>query len=156
MRAWTLWHRVLDEVPLADGRTKYLSPCHHWNSEGYVNRPGAGLQARVPSDEAFCMLCDQADNASGSAAAPATWTAMRAPRRDGVEQVHLLRDRAWHLIADGGPVEAVEMGTLFLTECGWWIESGRVRSQGTGGPRSPVCEACVRFVDARATGNLEL
>jgi hypothetical protein len=144
MRAWTLWHRILDEIQLPDGRRKYLSPCHHWNNEKYVDSGSRRIQDTVPQGE-YCFLCDQADGKGSSGHSSGRWHSVVAPWGGEESRLHLRRDRTWHLAADGDAVEAAELGSMYLTECGWWIERARVQAEGSGGERSPICEACVRF-----------
>lgn len=155
MRAWTLWHRILDEIRLPDGRTKYMSPCHHWNSEAYVNGGDRRIQETVPRAE-FCWLCDRAEGGVSSGRTSSAWASIVAPWGNDGDRLHLRSDRTWHRAADDDAVEATKLGSVYLTECGWWVESSRVRASRAGSERSPVCEACVRFVRARTSGQREI
>ena len=124
------------------------------NNEAYVDSGERRLQATVPRDE-YCSLCDRADDGASRQASGA-WSAVMAPWEDTLERLHLRRDRTWHLAADSDAVEAVQLGSMFLTEWSWWIEQPRVRAEGSGDARGPICDACIRFVRARSTGQQDI
>ena len=147
MHAWTLWHRILDEVASKDGKRRYLSPCHRWNNEHYVDSGSRRIQVTVPLDQ-YCSLCDQAESRATTAQS-GPWRSVRSVWADAGMRLHLCRDRTWHLAVGDDSVEAANLGTMYLTECGWWIEGGRVHAGGASEPPSPICEQCVRFVRGR-------
>ena len=148
MHAWTLWHLVIDEVRSSAGRRRFLSACHHWNSEEFVDTGGRRLQPKPPEGE-YCSLCQQVegrtDRSSGG-----RWHSVLAPW-DGEDQLHIRRDETWHLVEDRGPFQAPGMGTVYMTECGWWVEAERMRPDGHGEARSRVCKQCIRFRTSAAS-----
>jgi len=147
MHAWTLWHRILDEVVSATGSKRYLSPCHRWNNDHYVDSGDRRIQTAVPPGQ-YCYLCDQAESRT-RAPMSGPWRSVKALWADAGVRLHLCRERTWHLAVGDDSVEATALGTMYLTECGWWIEGSRIHAEGTGEPPSPICDQCVRFVRAR-------
>jgi hypothetical protein len=152
MHAWTLWHLVVDETALPDGRRRFLSACHRWNSEEFVDTGSRRIQPTVDPKQ-YCSLCDRADE-RGRASASGTWHSVLAPW-SGREQLHLRRDRAWHLVEGGALLQAAELGAVYLTECGWWIEGPRISHEGSAGARSPICDSCVSFARSDASESAE-
>ena len=142
MHAWTLWHLVIDEVRSSAGRRRFLSACHHWNSEGFVDTGSRRLQPKPPEGE-YCFLCEQAEGRTDRSSS-GSWHSVLAPW-DGEEQLHIRRDETWHLVEDRESFQAPGMGTVYMTECGWWVEAERMRPDGHGGARSRVCKQCIRF-----------
>jgi len=152
MHAWTLWHLIVDETALPDGRRRFLSACHRWNSEEFVDTGDRRIQP-VVDRKLYCSLCERADDRGGGSPS-GHWHSVMAPW-SGHGQLHLRRDRTWHLVEGKAALDATSLGTVYLTECGWWIEGPRLRAEGSGSQRSPICEPCERFAGSGATEESE-
>ena len=77
------------------------------------------------------------------------------PMADGGTRLHLRSNEVWHFAVDEDAVLSVELGDVFLTECGWWIERSRVTSLAVpsmGGSGGRLCEPCISEARARAMG----
>ncbi len=148
MHAWTLWHRIVDQVTASDGRLRYIGACHRWNNEGYVDSGSRRIQPEPPAGE-YCYLCDQAESRlAGSSSG--VWASIRAPWVDAGERLHLRREKVWHLAVTDDMVVPEALGAMYLTECGWWIERERVTAEGVKRQVSPICDVCVDFARERA------
>jgi len=144
MHAWTLWHRIVDSVVPSDGRLRYLGACHRWNNQSYVDSGSRRIRSEPPAGE-YCHLCEQAETrATGTS--PRNWSAVRAEWAEAGERLHLRREKVWHLGVTDDEIVTDDLGAMYLTECGWWIEKERVVAGGRSGPVSPICDVCVTFI----------
>ena len=153
MRSWTFWHQVVGSVGEQPEDLRHMSACHRWNSEWFIQQQGGGLQEAVPADGGFCENCANVE-ASGNEAT-GEWVAQHLPIVDGSTRLHLRSNETWHFAVAGDSLLSDELGDVFLTECGWWIERPRVTaitaprmSEGGG----HVCEPCISNAQAREVG----
>lgn len=135
MAPYGTWHHIVDEIALPDGSHWYLSACRHWNSEGHIDKRG-GLREQVAEP---CPLCEAADASTVAEQEKPAWSPARLTAAGGTKRLFLRGDAAWHVAQGDDAFQTVELRTVYLTHCGWWIPAPLVRGRG---PKFDIASAC--------------